>query len=687
VSAGLGRVGAAVAACLFALMSASGSEAPNNGGGSKVTAGMDLSVLPGNDFFRYANGDWLKTTEIPADRSNYGTFGIVGERTLQRTDALLKEAAGAAAGSEARKLGDYYATFMDEAAIEAAGAGPLQPRLAHIAAVTDRKSLARELGSTLRADVDVLNNTNLHTPNLFGLWVAQDLDDPRRYAPTLLQGGLEMPDRDYYLNPSEPMAKIRDEYRAHIARVLQLAKIPDAQAKAGRIFELERRLAQTHSSRADSEDVDKGDNHWKRGDFDKLAPGMDWAAWRDGAGLQNASDFIVWQPGAVKGAAQLVASEPVDTWKDYLTFHLIDDASGYLPKAFVEEGFAFHDKTLSGTPELPPRWKRAVAAVNEAMGEAAGKLYVQRYFPASEKQRAQGMVKALLTAFSARIDRLEWMAPATKQKAKAKLAVLQVSVGYPDRWRDYSSLGIVRGDALGNRERAQLFEYHRNLAKLGSPVDRSEWVMTAHLVNAVNLPVMNAINIPAAILQPPFFDPNRPMVMDFGAIGAVIGHEISHSFDDQGAKFDATGRLKNWWTPEDLKHFREAGARLAAQYDQYRPFPDVHVNGKQTLSENVADVAGIATAYDAWHLSTSSAAATDGADGFTGEQLFFISFGQNYRFKIREPAYRQRLVTDGHAPSEYRADTVRNIDQWYAAFAVKPGQGLYLAPASRVRLW
>jgi putative endopeptidase len=323
-----GKSGIVLAACLLACMSAAATEAPGHAGASNFTAGMDPSVLPGNDFFRYTNGGWLKTTEIPADRSNYGSFAMVSERTLQRTDALLKDASGAAAGSEARKLGDYYATFMDEAAIEAAGVGPLQPRLARVAAITDRKSLAKELGSTLRADVDVLNNTNLHTPNVFGLWVAQDLDDPGRYAPVLLQGGLEMPDRDYYLNPSQPMAKIRDEYRAHIERVLRLAKIADAQARAGRIFELERALAQSHSSRADSEDVDKGDNHWKRADFAELAPGMDWDAWRDGAGLQNASDFIVWQPGAVKGAAKLVASEPVETWKDYLTFHAIEDASG-----------------------------------------------------------------------------------------------------------------------------------------------------------------------------------------------------------------------------------------------------------------------------------------------------------------------------------------------------------------------
>jgi predicted metalloendopeptidase len=669
-----------------------------------VLSGMDLSVVPGDDFFAYANGGWLKSTEIPPDRSLYGTGSIVAELTLERTRGLLEDAAvHGPAGTESRRIGDYYATFMDEAAIEAKGLQPLHARLARIASISDRHQLARELGATLRADVDALNNTRFHTDNLLGLWVAQDLDDPTRYSPFLLQGGLGMPDRDFYVNPSPHMAAVRDKYRAHIAAVLRLAKIPDADARADRIYELEHRIAEVHWTRADSEQVRKANNHWRRADFDARAPGLDWASYLGAAGLQNQSAFVVWQPSALTGIAALVGSEPLATWKDYLEFHAIDRLASYLPKAFVDEQFAFYEGILNGTPELRPRWKRAVDATNDALGEAVGKLYVQHYFPPSEKARAEEMVRNLLAAFSTRIDHLQWMAPATKVKAKAKLATLKVSVGYPDKWRDYSGLQVAQGDALGNAVRAELFEYHRNLAKLGAPVDRGEWVMTPQTVNAVNLPVMNAINFPAAILQPPYFDPKRSIVMDYGAIGATIGHEISHSFDDQGALFDASGRLQNWWMPQDFAHFEASAAQLAAQFDDYQPFPDVHVNGKQTLSENVADVAGLAAAYDAYRTAVGPPARADaairaafaapssapgaGAHAFSSDQLFFLSFAQSWRQKIREPALRQRIVTDGHAPAQFRADTVRNLDPWYAAFDVKPGQGLYLPPEKRVRMW
>ena len=652
-----------------------------------LVSGMDPAVLPGNDFNEYANGAWLKATQIPADRAYYGTGSIVAELTLQRTQGLLEQAATAPAGSEARKIGDYYASFMDEATIEQKGLQPLQPQLARIAAIHDRHELARVLGGTLRADVDALNNTQFHTDNLFGLWVAQDLDDPGRYAAFLLQGGLSMPDREFYINPSPHMQAIRDKFRAHIATVLRLAGIADADARAARIFDLEHRIAVAHWQREDSEQVRKADNHWHRSDLDKRAPGLDWASFLSAAGLQSQSEFVLWQPSAITGIAALVGSEPLATWQDYLTFHALEHVATYLPKAFVDEQFAFYGGVLSGTPELRPRWKRGVDATGEALGEAVGKLYVQHYFPPSEKQRAEAMVRNLLAAFSTRIDHLSWMSPATKVKAKAKLATLKVSVGYPDKWRDYSGLQVVRGDALGNAARGELFEYHRNLAKLGTPVDRGEWVMTPQTVNAVNLPVMNAINFPAAILQPPFFDPHRPMVMDYGAIGATIGHEISHSFDDQGAQFDASGKLQNWWTPADLAHFEASAAQLVAQFDAYRPYPDVHVNGKQTLSENVADVAGLAVAYDAYHRAVHAPTAASGAGGYSDDQLFFLSFGQSWRQKIREASLRQRLVTDGHAPAQYRADTVRNLDPWYAAFGVKPGQTLYLSPQDRVRMW
>jgi len=369
-----------------------------------------------------------------------------------------------------------------------------------------------------------------------------------------------------------------------------------------------------------------------------------------------------------------------------MTFHALEHASPYLPKAFVEENFEFNSHVLLGTPQLRERWKRAVDDTNAALGDAVGKLYAERYFPASEKARAEAMVRNLLAAFATRVDRIEWMAPETRRQAKAKLAALKVEVGYPDKWIDYSGLEVVKGDALGNAERAELFDYHRNLAKLGRPVDRSEWCLEPQTVNAVNLPAMNALNFPAAILQPPNFDPRRDAVLDYGAIGAVIGHEISHSFDDQGALFDADGRLRNWWTHDDFAHFEAAGKRLAEQFNRYRPFPDVAVNGKQTLSENIADVAGLADAFDAWRL-TLGGKPTAGAGGYSAEQLFFLSFAQFWRQKIREPALRQRLVIDGHAPAEYRADTVRNLDAWYEAFGLKPGGQLYLAPADRVQVW
>jgi putative endopeptidase len=482
------------------------------------------------------------------------------------------------------------------------------------------------------------------------------------------------------------MAAIRDKYQAHIAAVLALAHVSDAAAKAARIFTLERRIAQAHWTRTQSEEVLKGNNHWTRQEFDTRAPGLDWREFFGAAGLEHQGTFVVWQPSAVTGLAALTASVPLETWKDYLRFHALEHASPYLPKAFVDEQFAFHGQVLTGTPQLPDRWKRAVSATNQALGMAVGRLYVARYFPPSEKARAEELVRNLLSAFAVRIDRLQWMAPQTRARAKEKLATLRVGVGYPDKWRDYSGLTVVRGDALGNAERAELFDYHYNLAKLGKPVDRSEWAMTPQLVNAVNLPAMNALNFPAAILQPPYFDPRRDPVLDYGSIGAVIGHEISHSFDDQGALFDAGGRLRNWWTKEDFAHFEAAGKALAAEFDRYHPFPDVAVNGEQTLSENIADVAGLSDAYDAWHL-TLKGKVPAGASGLSAEQLFFLSFAQSWRTKIREAALRQRLVTDGHAPPEYRADTVRNLDAWYAAFDVKPGEKLYLAPADRVRVW
>ncbi len=651
-------------------------------------ANMDVSVKPGDDFFEFANGTWIKQAEIPADRSRWGVIDELRELNRQRTAELIQglSATQTAADPERRKIADYYSSFMDEATIEKLGYAPVRPALERIKAIHDRKQLAHWLGSTVRADVDVLNATNVATDNILGLWVAQDLDNPARYLPFLLQGGLSMPDRDYYLSASESMREIRRQFLEHIETVFKLAGIADAHSAAARVYALEMRIAAVHGTREETVDVAKGNNHWQRADFDARAPGMDWQQFFAASGLGKQLEFVVWHPGAVTGIAALVGAAPIDDWRSYLSFHAIEHLGRVLPKAAVAEDFHFYGTVLQGTPELSVRWKRAVNSTNAALGDAIGKLYVARYFPPEAKAQITALVDALLKAFSQRIDHLEWMSPQTREQAHAKLAALKVGVGYPDHWIDYSGLRVVRGDAYGNADRAERFDLARNLAKLGKPVDRSEWVMTPQTVNAVNLPAMNALNFPAGILQPPLFDPHRAAALNFGNTGATIGHEISHSFDDQGALFDADGRFRNWWTSSDLERFQAAGSRLAAQYDTYKPFPDLAVNGHLTLSENIADVAGLSAAYDAYRLSLHGV--EEPLDhGYTGDQQFFLGFAATWRAKEREPALRQQIITDGHAPDEYRTATVRNIDAWYRAFDVQPGQKLYLAPADRVPVW
>ena len=651
-------------------------------------AGIDRSVKPGDDFYAYANGAWIKQAQIPADRSSYGPGAVLTEKTSQQVKGLIEDAAAGspAPGSDAQKVGDYYASYMDEAGIEAKGLTPLAGDLAAITAITDKASLSSYLGTTLRADVDALNATNFYTDHIFGVWITQGFEDPDHNVPYILQGGLGLPDRDYYLSDSPKMATIRTAYQAHIANVLKLAGVADADTKAAAIMAFETKMANAHVSRVDSEDVHKANNPWKAADFATKAPGLDWTAYFAAAGLGAQQDYIVWQPSAVTGLSALVASEPVDTWKAWLTFHAVDHYANVLPKAFVAERFAFYGTALSGTPQMQDRWKRAVNATNGALGEVVGKLYTDKYFPASSKAEINDMVAEMLTAYHARISNLTWMSPDTKAKALAKLGTLKVGVGYPDKWTDYSSLDIVRGDAYGNIRRAEMFNYKKNLAKLGQTPDRGEWVMVPQIVNAVNLPMANALNFPAGILQPPYFDPQADAAYNFGSIGATIGHEISHSFDDQGSQFDAQGRLLNWWTPEDLAHFQAAGEKLAKQYDAYCPFPDLCLNGHQVLSENIADVAGLSAAHDAYVLSLHGKPDVV-KDGLTGDQRFFLAFAQSWRQTEREAALRQQVQTDGHAPAEYRGDTVRNLDAWYAAFGVKPGDKMYLAPEDRVQVW
>jgi endothelin-converting enzyme/putative endopeptidase len=641
----------------------------------------NATLLPGDDFFAWANREWLAKTEIPADRSGWGAMANLAEDTNQRIVKLVEEAAkDKNAGPEARKAADFYIAYMNEAAIEAKGTAPLKPVLAKIDAIKDKAALTRALGETLRADVDPLNATNFFTENVFGLWVAQGLHEPSRNMPYLLQGGLGMPDRAYYLDSSERMAGLRTKYQQHIAAMLKLAGIADAEARAAKVFALEVDIANAHASRADSADVQKADNTWTKKDFTAKAPGLDWNAFFKAARLADQDKFIVWHPSAVTGTAALVGKTDLATWKDYLAFHRINQMANVLPKAFADQRFAFYGKDLSGTPQQSLRWKRALGATNAAMDEAVGKLYVSKYFPAENKARLQQMVGNIVEAFRQRVDKLDWMAPATRAQAKEKLRTLYVGIGYPDKWKSYGGLKVAADDAFGNVVRAEAFHYNEEIAKLHHKPERTEWAMPPQLVNAVNLPLQNALNFPAAILQPPFFDPKASDAANYGSIGAIIGHEISHSFDDQGAQFDAQGRLRDWWTKEDLEHFKTASGKLVAQYNGYKPFSDLNVNGQLTLSENLADLAGLAASYDAYRAADKGAAVES-------DRQFFIGYAQSWRTKMREAAERRGILTDGHAPPQYRTATVRNMDAWYKAFDVQPGQALYLPPEQRVRVW
>ncbi len=649
---------------------------------------IDKSVLPGDNFYLYANGGWIKRTEIPADRGGVGVFSTLDDTANKNLAAIIKDVAQShpAPGSPSEKVADLYASYMDEAAIEKRGLGPLKEHLASVAAIKDKRALAYALGETLRADVDALNNTNFHTSNLFGLWVAPGFNDSDHYAAYLLEGGLTLPNRDYYLADSERMKGIREKYKAHVAALFTLAGISDADARAAHVLELETAIAKVHTSLEDDEDVHKANNPWTRADFRAKAPGLDWDVYFKGAGLGQQNDFIVWQPSGFTGEAALVEKMPLETWKDWYTAHLLDAYSSVLPKAFADEQFNFFGKTLSGVPQQRPREQRAIRVVNGYLGDVVGQIYAQRYFSAEAKQQAQQMVANIMAAFHKRIQALDWMSPATKAEAEAKLDTLYVGVGYPETWKDYSAYEVKADDLFGNVRRGRLWDLHREEARIGGPVDKHEWSMEPQTVNAVNLPLQNALNFPAAILQPPFFDPKAPAVTNYGAIGSIIGHEISHTFDTEGSTFDSHGKVRNWWTDADLAHFNASTEKLAKQYDAYAPFPDMHVNGKQTLAENIADNGGVSAAYDGYRAAYNGKQAPE-HQGFTGDQQFFIAFGQNWGSKSREQAERQQVMTDPHSPAQYRADMVRNLDAWYAAFDVKPGEKLYLAPADRVQVW
>lgn len=656
-----------------------------------IPQSLDRTVEPGDDFYAYANGTWAKTATIPADRTNIGGFFIASEATDAQLGELIRRVAASKAGADtdAGRIRDFYRAYTNTAAIERAGLKPIEADLTRFAAITDRTQLSHVLGEQLRADVDPLNATNYFTESLFGVFVTQALAGGE-VMPYILQGGLGLPEREYYLSADPKMVEIRSKYRAYIAQILAEAGLAvsgaDATAKAQRIYDLELKIAAAHASREESENFQKSADEWTRADFGRKAPGIDWTAFFAAAQLGGQQKFAAYHAGAIPRIAALVGSEPLEAWKDWLAFHQISRNAEVLPARIDAARFAFYGTVLSGAKEQRPREKRALVALNASLGDALGKLYVERYFPASAKAEIQGMVDRIKAAFARRIEAIDWMAPATKQEALAKVHNIFVGVGYPDTWKSYAGLRISPVHAYANRQAASRAAYAQQLGKIGKPLDRGEWWMNAQLVNAVNLPVQNGLNFPAAILQRPFFDPGADLAANYGAIGAVIGHEISHSFDNNGAAFDASGKMRNWWTEADLARFNAAGKALSDQYDTYEPFPGVHVNGKLTLGENIADVAGLAAAYDAYRASLQG---KEGPviGGFTGDQRFFLAFAQSWATKMREETYRARLATDGHAPGMYRALAVRNIDAWYKAFEVKPGDKLYLPPEQRVKVW
>ncbi|HSI05467.1 MAG TPA: M13-type metalloendopeptidase [Myxococcota bacterium] len=641
------------------------------------TDGMDLAVKAGDDFNRHANGIALDKTEIPADANSMGAFIRLRDLSTQRTRDIVESLAKAESseGSGERKVRDLYGSFMDVKTIETAGVKPLAPELELIAGIKSSQDIARVMAQLSRTGA---------TP--FGLSIGPDSKKPTEYIAGFSQGGLGLPDRDFYLEKDPRSVELQGKYKQHIANMLKLAGVADADTRAQKIYDLEHKMAEVHWSNVDSRDAEKTYNKWTRADFDKLAPGVDWNAYLGGIGVGKESHFIVGQPSAIAGMAKLVAAESVDTWRDYLTFHLIKGGAPLLPKAFVDEDFAFSGKILAGKPEQGERWKRGVALTSNALADVIAQHYVAKHFTPETKARMEKIVKDVVAAMDARLDEVPWMAKETRKKAKEKLASFKAMIGYPDTWRDYGKLTIEPGQAYANMQRVAEGEHQRNLAKLGQPINRGEWFMTPMTVNAYADPSVNVICFPAAILQPPFFDPNADDAVNYGAIGAVIGHEIGHHFDDQGRKYDAEGRLTDWWLPSDVKNFKAITDKVVAQYGAFEPLPGVKVNGELTLGENIGDLTGLDLAYDAYRASLNGKPAPI-IDGTTGGQRFFLGFAQVWRTKYREKALRNLLATDPHSPGMVRAGSVRNSDAWYGAFGVEPGDKMYLPPEQRLRVW
>jgi len=638
---------------------------------------MDQTVQPGDDFFRYVNGKWLDSFEIPADRTSYGSFTVLADRSEKQVRQIIQNAAKADAsmGSSEQKIGDLYASFLDTGTIEERGLSGLQPDLDAIAAASDHVQIA-----------EIMSRPDLPSRGPFGGFVNVDSKVPTAYAFYLSHSGLGMPSRDYYLDKDERSVALQAGYQAHIANMLNLANVENAEEKAAAIMALETKIAEAQWDRQDRRNRDLTYNKMTMEELVKFAPGYPWQAANEAAGL-SVNEVVVREKSAFPKIAKIFAETSLDDWKAYLTFHVLSSNAASLPKAFDDENFAFFGTQLYGQPQQRDRWKRGVALVNRSLGEAVGQIYVGLYFPPESKRKMDELVENVRKALGQRIDGLEWMSDETKVEARAKLAAFTPKIGYPDKWKDYSSLQIDRLDLLGNTRAAGVWAWNEQKSKLGGPIDKSEWFMSPQTVNAYYSPGRNEIVFPAAILQAPFFDPNADPAVNYGGIGAVIGHEMGHGFDDQGSKSDGTGQLRNWWTAEDKVAFDARTGELGKQYDEFSPLEGYTVNGKATMGENIGDLGGLTFAINAYHLSLDGKPAPV-IDGLTGDQRLFMAWAQVWRGKYRDEALINRLKTAPHSPTEFRTNgVVRNMDAWYEAFDVKPGDALYLPPEQRVRIW
>ncbi len=642
-------------------------------------AGFDRSVRPQDDLYRFAGGTWLANTQIPADRSNYGTFMMLDDTAREDVRQLIVAAAAQpnrAPGSAAQKVGDYYLAYMDSARVESLGLAPLQEELRRIDAIVTPRDVAHYIGYSQRIGV----------AQPFAWNSAPDNKNSSVYLGALYQAGLTMPDRDYYLNPDEKYTRFRARFSEYAERLLALAGERNARSAAARIAALETRIANDQWTKVELRDPVRNYNPMSLPEYQKLAPGFDWIAFFDGMGAP-VQRLDVSQPPFIKGIGQLVRTVPVADWRVYFKFQLLDRYAPMLSAPFADLQFDFHQRTLNGVAEPRPRWRRAVDSMDANIGELIGQMYVESNFGAEAKRRMLDLVGNLLIAFDMSIDEIDWMSAATRAEAKKKLAKITVKIGYPDVWRDYSTL-VVRGDDLvGNALRAAQFKHQRYVTRTGGPVDKGEWLMTPQTVNAYYNPTTNEITFPAAILQPPFFDMSADDAVNYGAIGAVIGHEISHGFDDSGRQFDGDGNLRDWWTAEDGVKFNARAERLAKQFDAYSVLDNRHVDGKLTLGENIGDLSGIEVAHKAYKLSLAGKPAPE-LDGFTGDQRFFLGWAQAWRRKFRDEELLKRLVTDPHSPSEFRTNgPASNIASFYDAFGVQPGDRLYRPPSDRVKIW